>query len=210
MANQWFYLRVSTQLKGEEGIRQREQSFERQRGILERCGYALTDENTFAERISGKTKNDEREQFEKMLNVLQAGDWVIFSETSRFSRSYINGMEMLDTLIFEKKVNVKFVSNGIELMANGRFNPYTWYTISQMLLADEVQRRVISYNTANGLKAKRENNPDFQIGRKSAVTAEIRKGVLEALANGGTVRGVAEQFGLSAGAVQRVKKGAIV
>ena len=210
MANQWFYLRVSTQLKGDEGIKQREQSFERQKGILERCGYVLTDENTFAERISGKTKNDEREQFEKMLNVLQAGDWVIFSETSRFSRSYLNGMEMLDTLIFDKKVNVKFVSNGIELLANGKFNPYTWYTISQMLLADELQRRVISYNTANGLKAKREANPDFQIGRPSQVNGEIRKGVLEALSNGGTVRGVASAFRLSASAVQRVKMGATV
>lgn len=210
MANQWFYLRVSTQLKGEDGIKQREQSFERQKGILERCGYELTDENTFAERISGKTRNDEREQFEKLLNVLQAGDWVIFSETSRFSRSYINGMEMLDTLIFDKKVNVKFVSNGIELLANGRFNPYTWYTISQMLLADELQRRVISYNTANGLKAKREADPNFQIGRTSKAVGETRTAVIEALRNGGTVRGVAEQFGLSASAVQRVKKGAVV
>ena len=207
MANQWFYLRVSTQLKGEDGIKQREQSFERQKGILERCGYELTDENTFAERISGKTRNDEREQFEKLLNVLQAGDWVIFSETSRFSRSYINGMEMLDTLIFDKKVNVKFVSNGIELLANGRFNPYTWYTISQMLLADELQRRVISYNTANGLKAKREADPNFQIGRGSKCVGETRKAVIEALRNGGTVRGVAERFGLSASAVQRVKNG---
>lgn len=210
MANQWFYLRVSTQLKGEDGIKQREQSFERQKGILERCGYELTDENTFAERISGKTRNDEREQFEKLLNVLQAGDWVIFSETSRFSRSYINGMEMLDTLIFDKKVNVKFVSNGIELLANGRFNPYTWYTISQMLLADELQRRVISYNTANGLKAKREADPNFQIGRTSKAVGETRTAVIEALRNGGTVRGVAQQFGLSASAVQRVKKGALV
>ena len=210
MANQWFYLRVSTQLKGEDGIKQREQSFERQKGILERCGYELTDENTFAERISGKTRNDEREQFEKLLNVLQAGDWVVFSETSRFSRSYINGMEMLDTLIFDKKVNVKFVSNGIELLANGRFNPYTWYTISQMLLADELQRRVISYNTANGLKAKREADPNFQIGRASKIDGEIRKMVITALRNGGTVRGVAQQFGLSASAVQRVKKGAMI
>lgn len=209
MANQWFYLRVSTQLKGEDGIKQREQSFERQKGILERCGYELTDENTFAERISGKTRNDEREQFEKLLNVLQAGDWVIFSETSRFSRSYINGMEMLDTLIFDKKVNVKFVSNGIELLANGRFNPYTWYTISQMLLADELQRRVISYNTANGLKAKRESDPNFQIGRESKCVGETRTAVIEALRNGGTVRGVAKMFGLSASAVQRVKKGAM-
>ena len=144
-------MRISTQTRENEE-KQKEQSFDRQKGILERAGYVLTEENTFAERISGKTRADEREQFEKMLSVLKEGDWCIFTESSRFSRSYIAGMEMLDTLIFDKKVNVKFVSNGIELMANGKYNPYTWYTISQMLLADELQRRIISYNTANGKK----------------------------------------------------------
>lgn len=154
--NEYFYMRVSTPTKGEKGIKEREQTFERQKGILERSGYTLTDENVYAERISGKTKADEREQFEKLLSVLQPGDRVIFTETSRFSRSYILGMEMLDILIFEKQVNVRFVSNGIELFAGEKFNPYTWFTISQMLLSDELQRRVISYNTINGLAAKRE------------------------------------------------------
>lgn len=203
MAKQYFYLRVSTQSKGEEGVKQREQTFERQKGILERCGYLLTEENTFAERISGKTKNSEREKFDEMLSILQEGDWVIFSETSRFSRSYINGMEMLDTLIFDKKVNVKFVSNGIDLLANGKFNPYTWYTISQMLLADELQRRVISYNTSNGLQAKKEQG--VRLGAPPKYDEDVWVKIKELKAQGMSCQRVADIVGVSKSTVVRVR-----
>jgi DNA invertase Pin-like site-specific DNA recombinase len=200
---EWFYMRLSTQTKGEQGIRQREQSFERQLGIFERCGYVLTEENTFAERISGKTKNEEREQFAKMLEVLEEGDWVYFSETSRFSRSYTNGMEMLDTLIFDKKVNVKFVSNGIELLANNKATPYTWFTISQMLLADELQRRVISYNTANGLQRIKEKG-EKKLGAPQKVSDEQREEIKE-LRKSHTCREIAEMYGVDASTISRIK-----
>ena len=203
MAKEYFYLRVSTQSRGEEGVKQREQTFERQKGILERCGYVLTEENTFAERISGKTKNSEREKFDEMLSVLREGDWVIFSETSRFSRSYINGMEMLDTLIFDKKVNVKFVSNGIELMANGKFNPYTWYTISQMLLADELQRRVISYNTSNGLQAKKKQG--VRLGAPPKYDKEVMAKVRELRKKGLSCQKIADILGISKTTAVRLK-----
>ena len=203
MSREWFYMRLSTQTKGEQGIRQREQSFERQLGIFERCGYVLTEENTFAERISGKTKNEEREQFAKMLDVLEEGDWVYFSETSRFSRSYTNGMEMLDTLIFDKKVNVRFVSNGIELLANDNFNPYTWYTISQMLLADELQRRVISYNTINGLKRIKEQGKKT-LGAPKKLTDEQRAEI-KSLRGIKSCKELAEMYGVDVSTISRIK-----
>ena len=203
MSREWFYLRLSTQTKGEQGIRQREQSFERQLGLFERCGYVLTEENTFAERVSGKTKNEEREQFAKMLEVLEEGDWVYFSETSRFSRSYTNGMEMLATLIFDKKVNVKFVSNGIELLANSKASPYAWYTISQMLLADELQRRVISYNTANGLQRIKEKG-EKTLGAPKKVSDEQRAEIKE-LRKSHTCREIAEMYGVDVSTISRIK-----
>jgi DNA invertase Pin-like site-specific DNA recombinase len=163
----------------------------------------LTEENTFTERISGKTKSNEREKFEEMLAVLQDGDWVIFTESSRFSRSYLNGMEMLDTLIFDKKVNVRFVSNGIELQANGNFNPYTWYTLSQMLLADELQRRVISYNTANGLKRIKEKGEKI-LGRPAIHTAEQRAEVRKMYGEGKRVSQIAEATGLARSTINRM------
>lgn len=204
MCKQYFYLRVSTQSKGENAEQQREQTFERQKGILERAGYILTDENTFADRISGKTKGEERERFDEMLSLLNDGDWVIFSETSRFSRSYINGMEMLDMLIFDKKVNVRFVSNGIDLMANGKFNPYVWYTISQMLLADELQRRVISYNTANGLAAKKAQG--VVLGRPRVIDSDTRNMIISMHEQGKRGYQIAQEIGISAGSVSNCLK----
>ena len=203
MCKEYFYLRVSTQTKGEMGEKQREQTFERQKGILERCGYVLTEENTFAERISGKTKNDERKEFERLLNTVEEGSWVIFSESSRFSRSYLNGMEMLDTLIFDKKVNVRFVSNGIELLANDNFNPYTWYTISQMLLADELQRRVISYNTINGLKRIKEKG-EKTLGAPKKVSDEQRYEI-KSLRGIKSCKELAEMYGVDASTISRIK-----
>lgn len=203
MCQYYFYMRISTKEKNENDKRKdQEQTFDRQKGILERAGYVLTEQNTFAERISGKTKAEEREQFDKMLSVLEEGDWCIFTETSRFSRSYILGMQMLDTLIFEKKVNVRFVSNGIELMANGKFNPYTWYTISQMLLADELQRRIISYNTSNGLQRKREMG--VVLGRKPTYSTAKYDQVCELYKRGLTMQEVAERMGMSRATVSRI------
>lgn len=203
MSREWFYMRLSTQSKGEQGIKQREQSFERQLGIFERCGYVLTEENTFAERISGKTKNEEREQFAKMLEVLEEGDWVLFSETSRFSRSYIFGMQMLDTLIFDKKVNVRFVSNGIELLANRGYDPYVWYSISQMLLSDELYRRTVSYNTTQGLKRIKEKGIK-KLGKPSSLSDE-QKAEIIALKETHTCKQIGEMFGVNASTISRIK-----
>lgn len=207
MNKNYFYMRISTKEKSEDDKRKdQEQTFERQKGILERAGYVLTDENTFADRISGKTKADERENFEKMLAVLKEGDWCIFTETSRFSRSYILGMEMLDTLIFEKKVNVKFVSNGIELEANGKFNPYTWFTISQMLLADELQRRIISFNTTNGLKRKKENG--VRLGRPVGRDTSRDQEICDTYSTGEfTLNQLSEKFNLSVATLSRIIRG---
>lgn len=201
MCKEYFYMRISTQSREDEE-KQKEQSFDRQKGIFERAGYVLTDDNTFAERISGKTKASDREQFERMLNVLEEGDWVIFTETSRFSRSYLLGMEMLDTLIFDKKVNVRFVSNGIELFASCRYSPYTWYTISQMLLADELQRRIISFNTINGLKRKQEMGT--RLGRPTDITPDTIALIHTMREQGCSYDKISEETGVSKGSISRI------
>jgi len=198
-------MRVSTKEKDKElAKKDREQTFERQKGILERAGYTLTADNTFAERISGKTKADERKVFERMLSVLHEKDYVVFTETSRFSRSYLLGMQMLDTLIFDKKVNVKFISNGIELFAGVRFNPYVWYTISQMLLADELQRRVISYNTANGLQAKKAQG--VILGAPKSINDNLRQRIFEMSGNNKSYRSISQETGVSIGSISRILK----
>lgn len=200
MGKEWFYLRASDYDRGKKC----EQSFERQKGILEKNGYILSADNTFIDITSGKTKKDDREQFEKMLSILSEDDWVICSETSRFAQSYINGMELLDILILDKKVNVRFVSNGIDIRADETMNPYTWYTISQIFLADELQRRLIGYDTANVLDIKRKKG--ITLGRPRIITDDMQNTIISMHEQGERGYIIASKLGISAAAVSNCVK----
>lgn len=200
MGKEWFYLRASYHINE----KQQKQSFARQRNILERYGYILTVDNTFEETVSDNIKNDKRPQFEKMLSLLNEGDWVIFSETSRISQSYNSGMDMLNTLLLGKQVNVRFVSNGIDLMANEQINPYTWYTISQTLLSEEFQRRILSYNTANALEAKRRQG--IILGRPRKIDNTTRDKVISMREQGEKFAVISKTLGISLGAAANIIK----
>lgn len=200
MCKEWFYLRASYHINE----KLQEQSFTRQKNILERSGYILSDDNTFVDITSEKTENDENSQFEKMLTFLNEGDWVVFSETSRISQSYKSGMDRLDTLLLVKKVNVRFVSNGIDLTANEQINPYTWYTISQTLLSDELQRRIISYNTTNALEAKRRQG--IILGRPRTIDNDMRNMVISMHNDGKRGYKIAEELGISPAMVSNILK----
>ena len=195
MGKEWFYLRASYHINE----KQQKQSFARQRNILERYGYILTSDNTFEETVS-----DKRPQFEKMLTLLNEDDWVIFSETSRISQSYNSGMDMLNTLLLGKQVNVRFVSNGIDLMANEQINPYTWYTISQTLLAEEFQRRIMSYNTANTLEAKRRQG--IVLGRPRKIDNTTRDKVISMREHGEKFAVISKTLRISTGMVSNILK----
>ncbi len=194
MGKEWFYLRASYHINE----KQQEQSIARQKTVLERSGYILTDDNTFIE----TSKSDENLLFEKMLTLLNENDWVIFSETSRLSQSYISGMDMLDNLLLAKKVNVRFVSNGIDLIANEQINPYTWYTISQTLLSDELQRRIISYNTVNALEAKRRQG--IILGRPRTIDNNTRNMVISMHNDGKRGYKIAEELNISPATVSNI------
>ncbi len=195
MGKEWFYLRASYHINE----KQQKQSFARQRNILERYGYILTGDNTFEETVS-----DKRPQFEKMLTLLNEDDWVIFSETSRISQSYNSGIDMLNTLLLGKQVNVRFVSNGIDLMANEQINPYTWYTISQTLLAEEFQRRIMSYNIANALEAKRRQG--IILGRPRKIDDATRDKVISMREQGEKFAVISKTLGISTGMVSNILK----
>jgi len=194
-------MRVSTQ-----GIRGtgREQTFDRQVGIFEGHGYVLDDKNTFSDHISGSIDGDKRDGFNKLLKVLKPGDTVCFTETSRFARNYISAMQMLDTLTQTRKVNVNFVSNGIRLDAGVKYNPYTWFIIAQMLIADEKQRRDIGYNTSNALQKIKADGK--HIGRKSNIDSATRQSIKEDIYTM-TYSQIAKKYKISKSTVCNIAKG---
>lgn len=187
------YARVST------SERSAKQDYERQKYLFEKSGIMF--DKMFEEHISGGVKGNQREQFNKMLDILEPDDIVCFSETSRFGRNYIDCFEMIDLITQTKKATVKFLSNNIELKGGEKMNPYTWLTVSNFFIMDEFLKRQIGYNTSNALKARKAAG--VALGRKKSdnydeQVAEIEK----CLKNGYTAREIwenREELGITYG-----------
>lgn len=189
------YMRVSTLDK---------QEFTRQEFLLKDYGL----DRVFEEKISGTKKACGREEFGKLVECLKKGDEIYFESMSRMARSMQDLIDTTNFLVKDKKVKVVFVKENLTIGGGNGLDAMGALVFNIMGAFAQFERDLIADRTKTALRAKREADPNFQIGRKSNVTADIRKGVLEELENGGTIRWVAKRFGLSASAVARVKKGA--
>lgn len=208
MCKQYFVMRVSSKRvvdrKNKEGEleAQFQQDFSRQSYIFKNAGYELTEENTFADRITGSSKIEERPRFNELLEKLEEGDYCYFSEVSRFSRDYKNGMEMIDTLLMDKKVNVVFVCDNKTLYAGKRFDASEWFYISMMLLTAEYQKRCIGQTTSQKLQAMKANG--VKLGKPTTITSDTIALIHTLREQGCSYDKISEETGVSKGSISRI------
>ena len=190
------YMRVSTTERAAK------QDYERQRYLLDNSGIQF--DEIFEEHISGGIKGNQREEFNKMLELLQPTDIVCFTETSRFGRNYIDCFDMLDIITQEKQATVRFLSNGIELKGGERLNPYEWLTISNFFIMDEFLKRQIGYNTKNALAKKKADGKI--LGRPVTIDNDTRNMIISMHEQGKRGYQIAQQLGISTGSVSNCLK----
>lgn len=191
------YIRVSTSEK------QAKQTYERQQFILTNSGIKF--EQVFEEHISGGVKGNQREQFNKMLEIVQENDVVCFTETSRFGRNYIDCFEMLDLITQTKRATVKFLSQGITLEGGSKMNPYQWMMISQFFIQDEFLKRQIGYNTSNTLQAKKAQG--VVLGRPRVIDNDTITKIKTMREQGFLQKEIAQNIGISTARVNQILKG---
>lgn len=208
MGNYFIYQRVSCD----------KQSLIRQEGMIaDYCkanDITVAKENIFSDIITGKTIK--RENYQLMKSKLQKNDILIMLDLDRLGRNWdlikAEWKDLTDKGVYIIIVNCPLINvlpdKSGAVSVDKRLIQEMMFTLLCYVSQKEVEK--ISIRTKEALRAKREADPNFQIGRESKCVGETRTAVIEALQNGGTVRGVAERFGLSASAVQRVKKGALV
>lgn len=136
-----------------------------------------------------------------MLSVLRPGDTVVFTESSRFGCNYIDCLDIVDTITLEYGVNINFLSNGTTLQGGKKLNPYEWMALSQFFLADEFQKRLISYDTKNKLKALKEQG--VQLGRRRTITEEQITNIKSLYVSGVSQNQISKKLGISRTVVAR-------
>lgn len=207
---QYFAMRVSTKRIIEKENKEEKteavylQDFDRQKYIFKNAGYLLTDNNTFADRVTGSSTAEQRPKYSEMLNLLTEGDTVYFCDVSRFSRNYINGMAMLDELVFDKKVNVVFVGDNKKLYSGKRFDANEWFYISMMLLSAEYQKRCIGQTTSQKLRAMQ--NDGKTLGRPSLLNDTIKNDIIEDRTNGMAVKDIVAKYNITKPTMTKVLK----
>lgn len=201
----YFVLRVSTQERKKNGEKDKDktqQEFDRQIFVFKSRGYVLTPDNMVEDRISGGLDFEQRPNFMALVEKLQPNDNVYFCEITRFSRNYTDGMRLIDFLLFNKKVNIIFVSENRTLFAGKRFNKDEWLFISMQLLWAEYRKREIGDYTSQALQAKRQNGQI--LGRPKLISTDKYDRVVELYELGNTMEQVASMTGMSRATVSRI------
>lgn len=188
------------------------QSLIRQEGnIAEYCkqnNIEVSEENIFSDVITGKTIK--RESYQKMKSLLARGDTLILLDLDRLGRNWdLIKAEWKD--LTDKGVNIIIVncpllnvlpdSNG-QISIDKRLIQSIMFDLLCYLSQKEVEK--ISKRTAEAIRAKRLENPDFKIGRPQVHTADKYDRVVELYKQGNTMEQVAEQMEMSRATVSRI------
>ncbi len=137
------YMRVSTADK---------QEFTRQEYVLK--DYHI--DKVFEEKISGTKKACGREEFNKMIEVLQKGDEVYFESMSRMARSMQDLIDTTNFIVKEKKAKVIFIKENI-IIGTGKdgLDAMGALVFNIMGAFAQFERDLISDRTKQTLSAKK-------------------------------------------------------
>lgn len=185
------YLRVSTVDK---------QQFIRQEYILQ--DYNL--DRVFEEKISGTKKACGREEFNKLLDILQVGDEVYFESMSRMARSMQDLIDTTNYLVKEKKVKIIFVKENLTVGGDSSLDAMSALVFHIMAAFAQFERDLIADRTKTALAAKKAEGKI--LGRPRQVDDTTRKTILSLSANGFKGKEIALKLNISAPTVSRVLK----
>jgi DNA invertase Pin-like site-specific DNA recombinase len=185
------YARVSTAAQGRDG-----NSLEDQVAALQQYGC----QKIITESFTGKTMD--RPKFQKLLEVLSAGDTLVVCKLDRFARTAIEGVQTVREL-FERGIRVHILNMGlIENTLTGNL------ILTVMLAFAEFERGMIVERTQTG-KAVAKQNPNFKDGRPKKFTQEQLQLGLMLLEQGKTYKQVKELTGISKSTLIRARNGTI-
>lgn len=187
------YLRVSTD----------HQSLENQRSEIVRFAqsHGLSVDKWVSETVSGKVRDSDR-KLGLLLKRLKKGDVLIVSELSRLSRTLLDIMMIVRTLL-EKGVDL--YSSKENCCLGDNINSKV--ILFAFGLAAEIERDLISMRTREALAARKEQG--VVLGRKTGFCPKIDVleknsiDILEALDAGEQIGQVCEKYGVSRSTMRR-------
>ncbi|MBZ1501536.1 recombinase family protein [Escherichia coli] len=157
----------------------------------------------FHDKWSGK--NFERPAWKALRGYIREGDDLYVHELDRMGRNLLEILKEVDELVKVVKVNLHIVKDNIHLVAGEELSPMVALQLQIMGAVAEMERKLIAERRQEGIAAAKAAGK--HCGRPAKGHADP-KAVLQALAEGKSIREVAKELGISPSMVHRIKKAA--
>lgn len=180
------YARVST----------RSQTTAPQEADLQAAGCELV----FAERVSTRTRDTERQQLQRCLSELQSGDELVICKLDRLGRTQREVIERLATLQ-EQGVHVRTLDGLVNTKALGLMAPVLVGLLTGLA---EVERSLIRERTQASVEHRRATGGDLG-GRPRSYTREQAEQVQRLATEGMSVAAIARATGLTETTCRRLR-----
>jgi putative DNA-invertase from lambdoid prophage Rac len=189
MSRVFAYCRVSTA----------EQTTDNQVREIEGAGFHVDAKRVVSETVSGSVAALERKGFAKLVDRLETGDVLIVTKLDRLGR---NAMDLRGTvdMLAGQGVRVHCLAlGGVDLTsAAGRM------TMGVIAAVAEFERDLLIERTQAGLS--RAKAAGRMLGRPQALSSEDQAAIRTERALGASLGALAQRFGVSRSAIQRVEK----
>lgn len=189
MARTFAYCRVSTA----------DQTTDNQVREIEAAGFKVEPQRVIAETVSGSVAARERKGFARLLEKLEADDVLIVTKLDRLGRNAMDGRATVEALtVMGVRVNYLALGNVDLTSAAGKM------TMGVINAVAEFERDLLIERTQAGLsRAKAEGKT---LGRRATLTAEQQAVVRQRRAEGVSLGVLADEYGVSRAAIQRIGK----
>lgn len=185
------YMRVSTVDK---------QEFTRQEFVLK--DYNL--DKIFEEKISGTKKACGREEFNKLLEVLQNGDEVYFESMSRMARSMQDLIDTTNFIVKTKKAKVVFIKENLSVGGEHGMDAMSALIFNIMGSFAQFERDLIADRTKQALQALKANGK--KLGKPSKYSDDDIYQVRALREIGMSFQAIADRLGISKSTVIRLNE----
>jgi len=189
MARTFAYCRVSTL----------DQHTDNQVREIEASGFAVDPKRVVTETVSGSTAARERAGFAKLLDRLEDGDVLIVTKLDRLGRNAMDVRATVDALA-AAGVRVHCLALG-DMDLTSSAGKMTMGVIGAVA---EFERDLLIERTQSGLRNAKAQGA--VLGRPSALSGTQQAEIRERRSAGHSLRVLADEYGVSRAAIQRVEK----
>ncbi|WP_374660420.1 recombinase family protein [Phenylobacterium sp.] len=166
---------------------------------IRRAGFQVEDHRVVMETVSGSVAARERAGFAKLLDRMESADVLIVTKLDRLGRNAMDVRSVVEELS-ARGIRVHCLAlGGVDLTsAAGRM------TMQVIAAVAEFERDLLLERTQAGLlRAKAEGK---RLGRPPALTNTQHEEIARELENGVSLGALADRYGVSRSAIQRVAK----